>query len=194
MRPQKWLCLMLAVLWASASYADPENLLIWPLRNPKVTQPYGPFDATSKPHYISQEHRGIDMSDQLGAPVLAAADGVVVAVGEPCPQFNDPYCNSRKGNWIKLYHELPGYAGVCTYYGHLAEQPNLSAGEAVCQGQAIGLEGGSGYNFSVMSGEVAQFGHHLHFEVDICYCDEQGNYVEIGHLDPNSLLVPLQKE
>ena len=94
--------------------------------------PYGPYK-----HF----HTGIDISAQLGTPVTAAADGLVVAVG---------HSNFGYGNYVVIAHG----GGIATLYGHLL-QTNANVGDKVGRGQVIGLEGSTGFST----------GPHVHFEV-----------------------------
>ena len=87
-------------------------------------------------------HDGLDLVAAPGAPVYAAADGIVVGAGP----------NGRYGNWIQIDH-----AGkLSTVYGHLAGfEPGIAPGAIVKQGKLIGFIG--------MTGRTT--GPHLHFEV-----------------------------
>jgi murein DD-endopeptidase MepM/ murein hydrolase activator NlpD len=99
-------------------------------------------------------HRGVDFLNSTGTPVLAVADGEVVAAGD---DLITPY-GPRKdfyGNLVILQHKVPGYGKpVFTLYGHLSEI-TVEEGDSVAAGQEIGLVG--------MSGGVP--GSTLHFEV-----------------------------
>ena len=98
-------------------------------------------------HYLSGNdfwsgHPGIDIAAGLGAPVWAAAAGVVtIAQGG----WNGGY-----GNVVMIDHGN----GYITVYGHLS-QINVVPCQGVAAGQGIGLAGSTGNST----------GPHLHFEV-----------------------------
>ena len=83
-------------------------------------------------------HSGLDIANYMGAPVLAARDGVVVSMG----------FNSVLGNHIVVRHDL----GYTTVYGHLSTFVT-SPGARVRAGQLIGRVGATGY----------ATGPHVHF-------------------------------
>jgi murein DD-endopeptidase MepM/ murein hydrolase activator NlpD len=101
-------------------------------------------------------HTGVDIPAGNKAPVLAAADGVVVWAGMGLmghfPDKNDPY-----GNAISIRHDF-GYLGqpVWSIYAHLSEI-DVVVGQRVHSGDLIGLVGATG--------KVT--GPHLHFEVRV---------------------------
>nr|WP_231976699.1 M23 family metallopeptidase [Mycobacterium sp. E740] len=87
-------------------------------------------------------HAGIDLANSIGTPILAAADGVVIAAG---PQ-------AGYGNWVKLRHA----DGTVTLYGHLSAW-NVEVGQRVWAGDQIAKMGNTGNST----------GPHLHFEVHL---------------------------
>lgn len=117
--------------------------LSWPMSHFEITQGFGPTSFALEPPLgpYRHFHTGIDISATLGAPVVAAADGVVVAVGHSALGY---------GNYVVIAHG----AGIATLYGHLL-QTDGSVGQKVSRGQLIGLEGSTGYST----------GPHLHFEL-----------------------------
>lgn len=119
--------------------------LSWPMVSFTITQPFGPTSVTLEPPYgpYKHFHTGIDMAADLGTPVMASADGLVVAVG---------HGNTGYGNFVVLAHG----GGVETLYGHLL-QTNVNVGDRVVRGQVIGLEGSTGFST----------GPHVHFEVRV---------------------------
>jgi murein DD-endopeptidase MepM/ murein hydrolase activator NlpD len=86
-------------------------------------------------------HQGIDIAGPIGTPVVAAADGVVVA---------SSYQGGGYGNVIDVQHS----DGSMTRYGH-NNRLIASAGQAVKQGQHIADMGNTGRST----------GPHLHFEI-----------------------------
>lgn len=89
-------------------------------------------------------HAGLDYAAACGAPVVAAADGVVFTTG-----FND-----RSGNFLVVDHGVLGGVNLTTAYLHLEAAPTVGPGQSVGRGQVIGHVGSTG----------ASTGCHLHFE------------------------------
>jgi murein DD-endopeptidase MepM/ murein hydrolase activator NlpD len=119
--------------------------LSWPMQGAKVTQLFGPTDFLMEPPMgqYPHFHAGVDLSAPFGTTVVAAADGVVVAVGHTRVGY---------GNYVVIGHGT----GIMTLYGHLLET-NVEVGDAVKRGQRIGLEGSTGWST----------GAHLHFELRV---------------------------
>lgn len=102
---------------------------------------------------ISHENENaIDFNFPEGTPVCAAKDGIVTEVvdknntgcpGKECMQYN---------NYITLYHE----DGSFSSYAHLKQNgAKVKVGQAIKQGDVIGLSGNTGWSS----------GPHLHFVV-----------------------------
>jgi murein DD-endopeptidase MepM/ murein hydrolase activator NlpD len=89
---------------------------------------------------IQARHEGIDFVASMGAPVVAAADGVVL-VAESHPEF---------GNMIDIDHG----DGLTSRYAHLSRL-DVAPGRLVKHGERIGAVGSTGRST----------GPHLHFEV-----------------------------
>lgn len=87
-------------------------------------------------------HYGIDIAAVEGAPIYAAASGVVIKAARG---WNNGY-----GNYVVIDH----CNGYTTLYAHLSVI-NVSAGTVVGRGAVIGASGNTGNSF----------GAHLHFEV-----------------------------
>ena len=85
-------------------------------------------------------HRGIDIANHNGTPIIAAADGVVKQIGSV----------GSMGRMITIDH---GY-GFVSRYGHLSDY-KVKRGQHVKRGDVIALMGSSG--------KVT--GPHLHYEV-----------------------------
>ena len=120
-------------------------ILSWPMAGARVTQLFGPSDLLLEPPYgkYPHFHAGVDMAAPFGTTVMAAADGVVVAVGHSGVGY---------GNYVVIAHG----AGIMTLYGHLLET-DVVVGNAVSRGERIGLEGSTGWST----------GAHVHFELRI---------------------------
>jgi murein DD-endopeptidase MepM/ murein hydrolase activator NlpD len=119
--------------------------LSWPMAHFTITQAFGPSNVVLEPPFgpYKHFHTGIDLAAPLGTPVMAAADGLVVAVGHSSIGY---------GNYVVIAHG----AGIATLYGHLL-QANANVGDRVGRGQLIGLEGSSGLST----------GPHVHFELRV---------------------------
>ena len=96
---------------------------------------------------VEQFHNGVDMAAPSGSPILAAADGYVVAASY----------SSTMGNYIMIDHG----SGIYTIYMH-ASALYVSADSKVSRGDTIGAVGSTGRST----------GSHLHFSVRV-----NGNYV-----------------
>jgi len=92
--------------------------------------------------HFARMHAGIDFGAPWGSPIVAAADGQVVAAG-----WGGGY-----GREVQIAHG----GGIVTLYGHMSSIA-AAAGEPVRQGQVIGYVGSSGLST----------GPHLHFEVKV---------------------------
>jgi murein DD-endopeptidase MepM/ murein hydrolase activator NlpD len=103
-----------------------------------VTDGFGPRidPINGKPAF----HEGLDISVNIGTPVKAPADGVVV--------FADR--DAGYGKMVKIAHGF----GFTTLYGHL-ERITVKPGQKVARGETIGLVG--------LTGRTT--GPHLHYEV-----------------------------
>jgi len=119
--------------------------LSWPMTRFEITQPFGPSNVVLEPAYgpYKHFHTGIDVAAPLGTPVMAAADGVVVAVGHTAVGY---------GNYVAIAHG----GGIATLYAHLLDT-NVRVGQFVVRGQVIGLEGSTGFST----------GPHVHFELRV---------------------------
>jgi murein DD-endopeptidase MepM/ murein hydrolase activator NlpD len=109
----------------------------WPVRG-WVTSPFGSriSPITGK----MQFHEGMDIAAQIGTPVFATADGVVIKAG-----FEASY-----GDMVELSH---GY-GLKTIFGHNSRL-NVKPGQHVKRGDIIAYVGDTG----------SSTGPHLHYEV-----------------------------
>jgi murein DD-endopeptidase MepM/ murein hydrolase activator NlpD len=119
--------------------------LSWPMIGARITQAFGPTNLVLEPSLgpYPHFHTGIDLAAPLGTPVMAAADGIVVAVAHTSIGY---------GNYVMIAHG----GGVITLYAHLLET-DVGMGDKVARGKKIGLEGSSGLST----------GPHVHFEVRI---------------------------
>ena len=99
---------------------------------------------------IYKLHGGIDIASAgiYGKPIVAAADGVVIAAG---------YNTGGFGNWVMINHGTHGGNQFATIYGHMCSSPVVSNGQTVKAGQTLGYVGSTGNST----------GNHLHFEVRV---------------------------
>ncbi|MGH2356170.1 MAG: murein hydrolase activator EnvC family protein [Chloroflexota bacterium] len=120
--------------------------LAWPVVNPVVTTEYG------EPTFAQIAHSGIDLAQRLHTPVLAAADGIVIACGLAVPGD----ATQSYGMLVVIAHDRI----LATLYAHLDDEtqgPPVKVGDHVKRGQLIGYIG--------MTGMTT--GPHLHFEVRV---------------------------
>ena len=112
---------------------------IWPVKG-WLTAGFGhrrsPFTG------LRQMHEGVDISNTVGTPVVAPADGLVSYAG-PLGGF---------GNVISIDH---GHR-ISTFYGHLHRQ-RVSQGQRVKRGDVIAFVGTTG----------RATGPHLHYEIQV---------------------------
>jgi len=105
--------------------------LIWPIGG-NVVSPFG--------RRLSGWHAGTDIQAELGTPILAAGDGLVIASGQ----------EGGYGRIIRIQHQ----GGIVTVYAHNLEN-FVGVGEWVAAGAIIATVGRSG----------SASAPHLHFEV-----------------------------
>ena len=114
---------------------------IWPV--PSSSNVTSTFGTRMHPvHKVMRQHNGIDIGARHGANVIAADKGTVVT-----STYNSSY-----GHYIVISHG----SGATTLYAHLSSR-RVSEGQAVEQGQVIGLIGSTGVST----------GPHLHFEISV---------------------------
>lgn len=109
---------------------------IWPSTG-DVSSPYGLRWGGS------DFHPGVDIADDYGTPIYAAADGVVTEAG---------WNSGGYGNMVDIDHGN----GIWTRYGH-AQEVVVTAGQTVKKGQIIAYMGSTGYST----------GPHVHYEVHV---------------------------
>lgn len=110
---------------------------IWPVKG-FITSEFG--YRTSPIYGTRQFHQGIDIANDIGTPIMSAADGVVSETGY----------SSGYGQFVKIQH---GY-GMATLYAHLSKT-KVRDGQSVKKGEMIGCVGITG----------SSTGPHLHYEV-----------------------------
>jgi murein DD-endopeptidase MepM/ murein hydrolase activator NlpD len=116
---------------------------LWPLQDVRgwITTPFGPaIHPFTGQWYL---HKGIDIAQGYGTPIVATANGRVTTVGYEALGY---------GNYIDIKHKY----GFSTKYGHLAKS-YVARGQEVVRGQVIAAMGATGL----------ATGPHLHYEIRI---------------------------
>jgi murein DD-endopeptidase MepM/ murein hydrolase activator NlpD len=105
----------------------------------------------------SSIHHGVDIENQPGTWVIAAADGTIYFAGGDHDRVFGPGPDFY-GNTVIIQHDFAAPEGgtVYTLYGHLAKI-TVQVGQRVKKGQQIGTVGKTGI----------ALGYHLHFEVRV---------------------------
>ena len=125
--------------------APRRGILLWPVPEGVLTQGYG-STGFARANYKGHWHNGIDIGRFLGAEIVAAEDGTVLAVGN-----QDNYCpRGAYGKFIVIKH----HNGLTTLYGHMSAQ-KVKIGQEVARGEVVGYMGKTGW----------ATGPHLHFVV-----------------------------
>ncbi|MFC3550964.1 peptidoglycan DD-metalloendopeptidase family protein [Lysobacter cavernae] len=135
----------------SARPRNVDYLLPLQQRSFRIDQGYGGQFS----HSDSQNRYAVDFAAQIGTPVLAARDGVVMQVES---DFDKAGLNLEKyggrANFVRILHD----DGSMTLYAHLkADGALVRLGQRVRAGQQIGLSGNTGFTT----------GPHLHFAVQV---------------------------
>jgi murein DD-endopeptidase MepM/ murein hydrolase activator NlpD len=144
------------------------GILIKPVDG-SLTQGYGMTEYAEDGAYGGLGHNGIDIAGPYGAPVWAAADGVITAEGN--------MGGVGYGHWVAVAH---GELGLTTLYGHLSADI-VSVGDVVTRGQTIAYEGSTGYSS----------GPHVHFSVFVTFNTTQKSYGNVPygqHVNPFNYL------
>ena len=124
------------------SLKDKRNLLVsTPSLRPAVGWVSSEFGYRVSPFTGRRElHRGVDIANRQGTPIIAPADGLIT------------YANAKglMGNMVTIEHGF----GMLTNYGHLSKIMKKN-GERVKRGEIIALMGSTGRST----------GPHVHYEV-----------------------------
>jgi murein DD-endopeptidase MepM/ murein hydrolase activator NlpD len=166
--------------------------LAWPLASVRITQYFGntAFATANSQVYNGHGHNAIDLAANIGTPLLAARDGIVVGTGN-----TDATCaGASYGKWVFIKHN----DGLSTLYAHLSVI-QVTKGQSVTQGETIGLSGQTGY----------ATGPHLHFSVMATAGSEIASFAskscigktytmpvadQTAYLNPLSFLPPVPKK
>ena len=99
-------------------------------------------------------HQGYDFSLPEGTPLIAAADGSVIAAGLTAPFFCPPLNSTVQNMQVVIDHLAPDGVHYRSSYQHLS-RIDVQVGQRLVAGQGIGLSGNTG----------CSTGPHLHYEV-----------------------------
>jgi len=137
-----------------ASYINetpPNSLGFVQVTTGRISSPFGNRTIKGKVEF----HMGVDIANQMGTHIRAAASGTVRATNNSCPQIGSygSLCGGGWGNYIILTHNINGSVYE-TVYAHLSAV-NVARGQEVQQSAVIGAMGTSGSSTGV----------HLHLEV-----------------------------
>jgi murein DD-endopeptidase MepM/ murein hydrolase activator NlpD len=103
-------------------------------------------------HFMKGKTHAIDFTMDVGTPICAARDGLVLDVKEDSDRRGKTYKSQEHGNYIVIYHE----DGTMANYFHIKKNGSkVKVGERVVAGQVIALSGNTGWSS----------GPHLHFQV-----------------------------
>lgn len=121
-----------------------KGVLLWPAVG-RLSQGYGETQFAHSSHFY-KFHNGIDVAGAMGAPIVAADDGTVLATGN-----SDLYC--RRGSYGK-YIVIKHGSNLTSMYAHLS-LIRVEEGQILKRGELIGYMGTTGRST----------GPHLHFTV-----------------------------
>jgi murein DD-endopeptidase MepM/ murein hydrolase activator NlpD len=139
--------------------------MAFPIKGGKIGCPYGKKGK----QWQSGKHQGVDIACKVGTEVLAADDGLVVAIGAPWgPAFGQHSVVVR--HTIKT--GLLARKKVWAIYAHTSAT-HCRVGSKVKKGQKIAYSGNEGMST----------GAHLHFEVQTT-----PYWSTTNHIDPQPLL------
>lgn len=110
-------------------------------------------------------HSGLDIVGAHHGNILAVASGEVTYAG----------VQSGYGNCVEIKHIVNGET-IYSFYAHLSKI-DVAVGQAVEQGEVIGLEGGAKDD----PNHGTSTGHHLHFEL-------RNNSGSGNSIDPNKYI------
>ena|GEM_PF-6359044 len=147
-----------------------------PCADPVETQGYMPGPGAFEPH-----HTGIDFACEGNRTLTAVLPGtVVIAADGPCPNTYDTSGAQTFGCSVDIETKLGG-RNLFARYGHML-QGSLAVlvGEQVAAGDALGIEGESGY----------ATGYHVHFEIDLGAASTADSINPVAYLDPTIIHCP----
>jgi murein DD-endopeptidase MepM/ murein hydrolase activator NlpD len=155
--------------------ATATSLKSLPIPNFRVPMEHGGIYSLFGPRGIVKGHSmhpGIDLSNGMGTPILAAAAGTVIRVTK---NFVD---GGGYGNSVIIKHSDRFY----TLYGHL-KVANVTLGQIVQSGQKIGEEGNTEDGLIGPKLKSGAMGAHLHFEIRDLAVSSEG-FAKWGAVNP----------
>ncbi|WP_149194842.1 peptidoglycan DD-metalloendopeptidase family protein [Luteimonas suaedae] len=124
----------------------------WPLQTRQLYVEQGWGGAFS--HADIENRHAVDFAVDVGTPVLAARDGVVMQIESGFRDAGTEDHYDARANFVRILHD----DGSMAVYAHLdADRVFVRAGERVRRGQRIALSGNTGFSS----------GPHLHFVVQV---------------------------
>jgi murein DD-endopeptidase MepM/ murein hydrolase activator NlpD len=120
-------------------------------------------------------HKGLDLTDRYGAPIIASADGVVIRTLDKSINLSPNHPMFTWGKFVEIRHDTPiGF--VITRYQHL-DSVTVREQQLVKRGEVIGKNGTTGARGPHDTRPPAV--PHVHFEME----------VQFRHVDPERHLV-----
>jgi murein DD-endopeptidase MepM/ murein hydrolase activator NlpD len=127
---------------------------VWPIRHPRLTDPFGPSPWGTRLVDGTTFHDGVDLATGCGDRIVAAHAGTVLAAGRHFDQVIGwvgdlgPYFRrlDRKHAWsilpiMVVIDDGNGYRGMYAHFGRIV----VRKGEVVKAGQLLGYEGATGH-------------------------------------------------
>ena len=147
-----------------------------PCADPIETQGYMPGPGAFEPN-----HTGIDFACEGSLTLTAVLAGIVVIADDgPCPNTFSTTGKRTFGCNVDIETKLDG-RNLFARYGHMTQGSlDVLVGEQVAAGDALGLEGESGY----------ATGYHVHFEIDVGAPSTADCINPVPYLDPTIIHCP----
>ena len=141
---------------------------------PQISSPFGSptrYDGSLRaPHSNNGFHGGMDITLKIGTPLLAAADGKVIHIGEGGRLVG-------KVIWMQHRPEDTGFEEwTYTKYQHLSKSPELRVGDSFKAGDIVAHSGDTGTTGGRAFGALGY--PHLHMNV---YASPSRKYKIKGH-------------
>ena len=131
-------------------------------------------------HYLKGSTHAIDFDMEIGTPICAARDGIVIFVKDDSNKHGKTIQFQEYGNYITIYHE----DGTMANYFHLQKNGSkVKIGDKVTAGQVIALSGNTGWSS----------GPHLHFQVFSYTKDMDFKSIPTLFLQENGKTITLEK-
>lgn len=138
-----------------------------PQKGPKTFGEYFPGS------YIA--HKGLDLTDRFGAPIIASADGVVIRAVDKSLNLPQNHPMIPWGKFVEIRHDTPS-GFMITRYQHL-DSVSVTEQQLVKRGEIIGRNGITGTRGPHDSRPPAV--PHVHFEMEL----------QFRHVDPEKFIV-----